>query len=111
MRYCNNCGVNVDHASLIQEIKLEFGYGSSMDGSKIKFRLCEDCLLDMVEGFEKPPEGFMSNASISQALIDGYRRESVTEALYDDYEAYVCYPSSDANKLKYNANGAIGECI
>lgn len=107
MKTCNNCGCITRQ---IQEINLKFSYGS-FDNQTWNFNLCDNCIGDMVEGFERPPEGFISNASISKALVNAYRGNSVTEVLYDDYEAYVCYPSTEANKLKYNANGAIGECI
>ena len=69
---------------------------------------CTDCLLDMVEGFEKPPEGFMASPSISRVLIDAYKKDKATiddivdsyHVDYQDYEKFIFEPATEENNFR-----------
>jgi len=58
---CNSCGeieqVTSEHfVSLMQEIKIGFGYGSRFDGQIWHFDLCEKCLQSFALAFKVPVE-------------------------------------------------------
>lgn len=55
---CNKCG-NVagnKHFNESTQIKVEHGYGSKRDGNKIQFRLCDDCLDEIIASFKIKPD-------------------------------------------------------
>jgi len=104
---CNKCGIKVDRKSDIHEIGIEFSYGE-FDNQIWKFWSCTECLLDMVEGFEKPPEGFMASPSISRVLIDAYKKDKATiddivdsyHVDYQDYEKFIFEPATEENNFR-----------
>ena len=59
--FCNGCGkaipqekgIPLEDSLLVEKT---WGYFSSRDGRKIRFRLCEDCVDKMTKDFAVPPE-------------------------------------------------------
>lgn len=49
--YCNKCGRKFDLWDVQEDfsIKRELGYGTRYDGDKLNFRLCCDCMNELIE--------------------------------------------------------------
>lgn len=61
---CNKCGKQTTPdeygipADYMEEIHINPGYGSKMDGAAIKLDLCDECLVDFITGLKIWPEVF-----------------------------------------------------
>ena len=63
---CNKCGktfTKKDEKDLcydgaIQNIKIDFGYGSDFDGSTWDMDICDECLFEFAKQCRHEPEGF-----------------------------------------------------
>lgn len=58
---CNRCGKkhdNHDHIDFsdIESFSHTFGYGTTLDGTKYEFDLCEDCFKEIISDFKIKPE-------------------------------------------------------
>jgi len=58
---CNRCGKteegeHVEYSSDIQQQRFDFGYGSTMDGTEMKFDLCDNCVKEIISEFIHQPE-------------------------------------------------------
>jgi ssDNA-binding Zn-finger/Zn-ribbon topoisomerase 1 len=62
---CNKCGKTLKQILSkygdynfcgLEEVKMVCGYGSENDGTIFTFSICEECVLEMMAGFQIPPE-------------------------------------------------------